>query len=103
MTVFDKAIADIFKCQDFLEQCVIQGEVFKCVCSSLSDTVMYVDTGSECPASFSLDIQLPVHRVPKINDKVVFRGEKYKISSVDTDSANASIKLHLVEMSKGIG
>lgn len=103
MTAFNKLIDDLFKVKDFLEKCTINGEVLDCICSSLSDEVMYVNTGAENPASFTLDLKLPVNRMPKINDEVVFRCKKYKVSSVDVDSANASIKLHLVEMNRGIG
>ena len=40
--------------------------------------------------------------MPKKNDKVKFRDEWYKINFIEKDSANTSLKLHLVSVSKGI-
>ncbi len=86
-----------------MEQCLIGDTPYDCICSKISDDVMFVETGAENPAMFTLDIKLPVMKMPKINDVVKFRYKNYKIASVDIDSAAASIKLHLSEMNKGIG
>jgi hypothetical protein len=94
---------DIFDHKDFQELCTINGDLYVCVCSSISDEVAFVDTGAENPALFTLDLKLPLHKQVKINDKVKFRERLYKISSIDFDSANASLKLHLCELNKGIG
>ena len=53
--------------------------------------------------NFTLDIKLPVFRMPKINERIKFRDKWYKIDSIQTDSANASIKIYLIAQSKGIG
>ena len=98
-----KPFGDIFESRDFIEVCTINGELCECVCSSISDEVAFIDTGAENPALFTLDLKLPLHAPIKINDKVKFRETMYKVSSIDTDSANTSIKLHLCELNKGIG
>ncbi len=104
MNPFQKAIRDIWHNQCFLETAIINGDVFEVVCSKLSnDGIAFVDTGAECPVGFTLDLQLPLPRVPKINEKVKFRERDFKISDIEIDSANTSIKLHLVDMSRGIG
>ena len=51
----------------------------------------------------TLDIKLPVFKMPKINEKLKFRDHWYKIDSIQTDSANASIKIFIIAQSKGIG
>ena len=53
--------------------------------------------------NFTLDIRLPVFRMPKINDRLKFRDRWYKIDTIQTDSANASIKIFIIAQSKGIG
>ena len=40
--------------------------------------------------------------MPKKNDKVKFRDENYKINFIERDSANTSLKLHIVSLSKGV-
>lgn len=97
MTIFETAMNDIFGHTDFLERCSVDGINYNCICSALKDEIAYLDTGSENPAMFTLDIKLPLEKHIKINDKVMFREVKYRVSSVDFDSANVSIKLHLIE------
>lgn len=53
--------------------------------------------------NFTLDIKLPVFRMPKINDRIKFRDRWYKIESLQIDSANASVKIFIIAQSKGIG
>lgn len=100
--IFDDAIADIFKCDDFIEYCTIDDETFECICSMISDQATYVYTGTENPALFTLDIKLPVRQIPKIGAKVIFREKTYKVAYVDVDSANTSFKLHLADLSRGV-
>jgi hypothetical protein len=40
--------------------------------------------------------------MPETNDKVIFRGETYKVSYIEIDSASTSIKIYLVAQSKGV-
>lgn len=102
MTIFTKAIDDIFACKDFLEQCTINQNVYDCICSSLEDSITFGDVGAIDDVNFTLSIKLSVlHKMPKQGDKVAFRCQKYKVSSVALDSANASITLHLQSLSKG--
>ena len=102
MNPFEKLMNDIFSNKDFLEQCTIEGKTYNCICSSLPEGVIYTDYGQESIANFTLDIKFPLKGQIKKNTKVVFRGQKYKVDQVQLDSANTSIKLHLVAMSKGI-
>ena len=101
MSLFDRAISDIFKCPDFLEGCIIDGLVYACICSALDENIIYSDAGRVDDEAFTLDLKLPLQKKPKIGSLVKFRGEDYKVSYIDTDSANASIKLHLQSTSKG--
>ena len=101
MSIFDRAINDIFKCADFLESCVIGDTVYDCICSALEEGAIYSEAGLVEDENFTLDIKLPVVKIPKKGDAVIFRDEKYKVSLVTTDSANASIKVHLRSTSQG--
>jgi len=101
MSIFDKAISDIFQCSDFLEECLIENVAYKCICSSIDDSVVYGDIGAVDDVNFTLNIKLPLSRMPSRGQKVRFRNETYKISNVTYDSANASIALHLQSTSKG--
>ena len=101
MSIFHKAIADIFNAKDFLEDCFINNVEYKCICSSIDDSVVYGDIGSVDDVNFTLNIKLPLAKMPTRGDKVRFRNEVYKISNVTYDSANASIALHLQSTSKG--
>lgn len=104
MSIFDKAINDIFAHQDFIEQATINGEVIDVVCSKMADAgISYVETGAEFPVSFTLDVVLPCRTLPRINDKVVFRGGHYKVADLQIDSANTSLKIYLIDTSRGIG
>lgn len=101
MSIFKRAITDIFKTEDFLEECVIGGRVYKCICSAIADNIVYGDIGAMDDVSFTLDIALPVDKMPGSGEKVTFRNKKYKVSNVTYDSANASISIHLQSTSKG--
>lgn len=102
MNPFEKLMKDIFSNKDFLEQCKIQNKTYSCICSTYETGISYTDVGIESEQNFSLDIKLPVDRFPKRNDKLIFRGKKYKISNITTDSANQSIKINLIALSKGV-
>ena len=77
----------MWQCKDFLEEAVINGSVVKVVCSKITDEVTWRDTGAENPSDFVLYVQATDIQKPQINTKVVFRGETYKVSYTEIDSA----------------
>lgn len=103
MSVFHKMMEDIFSNEDFLEEFLIDGLVYKCIVSPLTDNISFTDAGLSSGENFTLDIKLPVYKMPKVNDRVKFRDKTYKIDSIERDSANASLKIYIVSLSKGIG
>ena len=99
---FQKMMSDIFKVEDFLEDVFIESIHYKCIVSPITDNISFSDAGLVDEENFTLDIKLPVSHMPKKNDKVRFRDENFKINFVERDSANTSVKLHIVALSKGI-
>ena len=99
---FQKMMEDIFNCEDFLEDCFIEDHHYKCIVSPITDNISFADTGLVDEENFTLDILLPVSRMPKKNSKVKFRDEWYKINFIEKDSSNTSIKIHIVALSKGV-
>ena len=99
---FQKMINDIFSVEDFLEDCFIESIHYKCIVSPIVDNVTFSEVGVESEENFTLDIKLPISKMPKKNDKVKFRDENYKINFIERDSANTSLKLHIVALSKGV-
>lgn len=100
--IFQKAVEDLFKIDDFLDEVVIEGEVMSCFITRKEDQCIYTENGLEEVAPFEICLKLPLPRMPRQGDKVLYQGCTYKISSVETDSANASVTLHLTTMSKGV-
>jgi len=100
MNAFKQAVSIIFKDENFLEEFVINTVNVPCICSAIEDGVIYSDAGLENSADFTLDVQLPALTEIKINDVISFRGKQYKISHLTTDSANASMKLHLEDLTQ---
>ena len=99
---FQKMMSDIFQCSEFLEDVFIESIHYKCIVSPITDNISFSEVGVESEENFTLDILLPVSRMPKKNEKVKFRDNWYKISFIETDSANTSLKLHIVALSKGV-
>ena len=99
---FQKMMSDIFNCEDFLEDVFIESIHYKCIVSPITDNISFSEVGVESEENFTIDIKLPVSRMPKKNDKVKFRDENYKINFIERDSANTSIKIHIVALSKGV-
>lgn len=99
---FQKMMNDIFKVEDFLEDVFIESIHYKCIVSPIVDNVTFADTGLVDEENFTIDIKLPISRMPKKNDKVKFRDENYKINFIERDSSNTSVKLHIVALSKGV-
>ena len=102
MNAFQKMINDIFSVEDFLEDVFIESIHYKCIVSPIVDNISFSEVGVESEENFTIDIKLPVSRMPKKNDKVKFRDENYKINFIERDSANTSLKLHIVALSKGV-
>ena len=99
---FQKMISDVFNCEDFLEDVFIESIHYKCIVSPITDNISFSEAGLVDEENFTLDIKLPVSHMPKKNDKVRFRDENFKINFVERDSANTSVKLHIVALSKGV-
>ena len=99
---FQKMMSDIFQCSEFLEDVFIESIHYKCIVSPITDNISFSDTGLVDEENFTIDIKLPISRMPKKNDKVKFCDENYKINFVERDSANTSVKLHIVALSKGV-
>ena len=99
---FQKMMSDIFQCSEFLEDVFIDSIHYKCIVSPITDNISFSEVGVESEENFTLDILLPVSRMPKKNSKVKFRNEWYKINFIEKDSANTSLKLHIVALSKGV-
>ena len=99
---FQKMINDIFSVEDFLEDVFIESIHYKCIVSPIVDNISFSEVGVESEENFTIDIKLPVSKMPKKNDKVKFRDENYKINFIERDSANTSLKLHIVALSKGV-
>ena len=102
MNPFQKMINDIFSVEDFLEDVFIESIHYKCIVSPITDNISFSEVGVESEENFTIDIKLPVSKMPKKNDKVKFRDENYKINFIERDSANTSLKLHIVALSKGV-
>lgn len=102
MNAFQKMVNDIFQCSDFLEDVFIESIHYKCIVSPIVDNVTFSEVGVESEENFTLDIKLPISKMPKKNYKVKFRDEWYKINFIEKDSANTSLKLHIVALSKGV-
>ena len=102
MNPFQKMMSDIFSVEDFLEDCFIEDRHYKCIVSTITDNISFADTGLVDEENFTLDLKLPISKMPKKNDKVKFRDEWYKINFIEKDSANTSLKLHIVALSKGV-
>lgn len=95
-------MADVFNNKDFLEQCKVGNFTYSCICSSLPQGVVYTDYGQQSMANFTIEIKTPLIEEVRKNTKVIFRGQQYKVQQLEYDSANTSVKLYLVGMSKGI-
>lgn len=104
MNIFQKFMDDVFSNEHFLEECFFENINYKCIVSPISEGIVFGDSGLENEEMFTLDIKLPMHKIPKKNDKVKFRGKMYKVSdTATTDSANTSVKFTIYALSKGIG
>lgn len=100
MTIFEKAIEDIFNVDDLTEFCYIENIQYKCICSSLTSDVVYSGIGRLDDVNFVLSIKLPVSKMPKVGDRIKFRDKNYKISDIEIDSAKTSFSVHMESVAK---
>lgn len=99
---FKQMIAELYNNPDFVEYCYVEGRKYKCICSSIGNGVMFTEAGMVDEVNFTLDLELAtLDRMPQQNDKIVFRDKTYKISHIETDSANTTIKIFMISNSKG--
>ena len=98
---FFSAMQDIFHDPNFRDYCLINGEIFNCICQSTENGVIYSEAGLVNDVNFTLSIQLPISRMPKNGDICIFKDVKYKVDHVDVDSAHTSITVYLQSQSKG--
>lgn len=99
---FKQMVAEIFSDEAFIEDCYINGFRENCIQSVVSNNILYTEAGMVDGVNFTLDLEVAkLHRIPEEGDKVEYRGKFYKIASTETDSANASMKLYLISLSKG--
>lgn len=91
----------IFSTPELLEDCLIGETAYKCVCSSIDESIVYGDMGAVDDVNFTLSLKLPLKKMPTRGQKVKFRDCTYKVADVTTDSAGTSIALHLQSLSKG--
>ncbi len=101
MSIFKRAVDTIFQCKDFLEEVIIDGQVYKCIQSRVSSENSYTDAGLVDETDFTLDLQISdLSRKIKPESKVSFRGKQYRVSRVEEDSAFASLKIYLRDLSR---
>ena len=99
---FRDMISEIFNNEDFIEYTFVEGRKYKCVCSPVSNDVSFTEAGLMDTTNFTIDLELAtLDRMPKMNDKLVFRDKSYKVAFIQIDSANTTVKLHLIALSKG--
>lgn len=99
---FKDMVHQIFESQAFTQNCYINGIATKCIQSSISNNILYTEAGMTDDVNFTLDLQIAsLDRIPVEGDKIEYRHKFYKIASTDVDSANASMKLYLISLSKG--
>ncbi len=103
MNPFEKMMGVIFANKDFLQKCYINNIEHDCIISSVNEDMVFAEAGLEAGQTFTIDLKLPISPMPKINDKIIYRDKEYKISNIATDSANQSIKLSIIALSKSIG
>ena len=99
-TCFDRMMNDLFNVQDFLETCTINDMTYFCVCSKIDQSEAFTTSGLENEASFTLDFKRSDNVPLAINVKITFRGVTYKVEKLEPDSANASIKAYLLDLSQ---
>lgn len=99
---FKSMIDELYEIEDFIEYCYVEGFKYKCFVSSISDNLIYSDSGLQSGVNFTLELKVDdLDVTPKEGDKVIFRQKTYKIASTELDSIGACLKLYLISTSKG--
>ena len=99
MTPFEQLTADIFANPDFTERAGINGKEIPVIASEISEEERLTRFGVDDGVSFFLRVQ-KIHAVGiRRNDKVLFRGETYKVDKISLDSAALSYSLDLKSVS----
>lgn len=100
--IFKDMVHELFANPQFTETCYIDGFETKCIVSSINNNVAYTMAGLQSEQNFTLDLQIAsLHSIPKEGQKIIFRDKSYKISNTEIDSANSSMKIYLIALSKG--
>ena len=89
------------KIKTFLKTALLMGFFISAFAQALRRMWSMGIYGSVDDVDFTLDLKLPLNKMPSRGQTVKFRDKTYKLSNVTYDSANASIKLHLQSISKG--
>lgn len=101
-STFKQMVKEIFSDQTFTEYCYINGIQTVCIQSSISNNILYTEAGLSNDVNLTLDLEVDsLDRIPVEGDKVEYRDKFYKVASTEVDSANASMKLYLIALSKG--
>lgn len=80
---FRDMISEIFNNEDFIEYTFVEGRKYKCVCSPVSNDVSFTEAGLMDTTNFTIDLELAtLDRMPKMNDKLVFRDKSYKVAFI---------------------
>ena len=103
MNPFEKMMKAIYSNRDFLQKCIIENIEYDCIISSTDNDVLFAEAGLQNGVNFTIDLKLPIYPMPKVNNKVIYKDKEYKIANIVSDSANQSIKLSIVALSKSIG
>lgn len=102
LDAFKQMIQQLYEEEDFYQYCYVEGRKYKCFCSPIGDGISFTEAGLVDEVNFVLDLQVrTLDRFPVEGDKVQFRDKFYKVSHIDTDSANTTIKVYLISFSKG--
>lgn len=101
-STFHDMIQSLFDNEAFTEEVYIEGIKTLCFCSSISDNLVFTESGLQDDCNFVLDVMIErLNRIPQEGDRVIFRTKSYKVASTQIDSAGVCIKLYLTSQSKG--
>lgn len=90
-------MTDLFNVSDFCEECTIGEVKYTCVCSKMDVGESFTASGLENECAFTLDFKTADNVPVTLNEAIIFRGKTYKVERLEPDSANASIKVYLLD------
>ena len=94
MNPFDILMRDLFSSKDFSERCTFRGVTVSCLVSEISATESYERFGTMPEVSFTL--QIPnTGPMPKRGERLMYRGETYKVASAVLDSTGKTYRIFL--------